>query len=375
MARRRMALTVLMRAELSEAGVDVPAVVGASAALVHSGGAKWHVPVTGKAYGQCQHAAKLRTTEPQVVVLLDVLPQVCAHCVAAVPVDDGVRALWHACEEIVAAARTVRGLRDAMGGKTVKTWSGYARALAAAAHHHDADVRRLLKPWLVDAVLGSQAWRVLRAWTRVVEKSQAALDDYRAAAPAAGQTAAITGACDAVASAPEVHQQSRALARAVHGSGSPYTWGRADVWSVVREAWGLARAQGQDAAAAHEFARSKVAQLWGEAKVTDVSALPTPAHTTPCGHSSPASWANAEFDHLLREHVAAWCRLLEEALSATVVVEDTEECLLLVAAWPLIAPEDRDLAYLAQWPQVGPSVPSPPGAIRTQLTGKPLPSC
>ncbi|MFI1205578.1 hypothetical protein ACH4VR_40185 [Streptomyces sp. NPDC020883] len=345
----RGALGRLDREALERLGLSLPAVLEATVPLARSGGGKWHVVVEGRELGPCQHAQRV-TAPAQDVVLLEHLADVCSHCVHRVALPDAVWALWLVLGEILAADKRVQELEGAVGART---WLGYARALEAAAHHRDEEVRGLLTPYLDDGECGAQVWRALRAWTAVVERSHGVLADFRAQAPAARAVAAVGAACDAVAADGAVHERSRALGAAVSVG---YGYGVLDLWAMVRAAWAMARQQGQGPEGAVDFVVRAVAEQWGRARVRDVTALPGPVLTSALGHCSPAQWADHEFAHQWRVCVHRWCAQLEEALAKAGSAEE-EQQLLLVGGWPLTQADDRELAYLAQWPLVGDEVP------------------
>lgn len=348
-------LPSLDRVELRRLDIDLPAVVEAKVQLVRAGAGKWHVPVPeGKPWGHCQHAARLAGRAPDQVVVLEALAELCSGCVGAVELPEGAGVLWQALEEILRADARATELAGASGPRT---WPSYAKALERAARHDDAAVRALLKPVLDHAELGAQGWRALRAWTAVVERSDEALAAYRAAAPSATATASVTAACDAVAADRKVHAESSALG-AVIGVGYGYGYGRPslELWAMVRAAWTRAREQGRDAGGALDYASAVVTQEWGRARVRDVTALPLPAMTCAAGHASPAAWAEAEFHHQWHSFVQRWCARLEAELAGASQGSDKQQ-LLLVCDWPLTEPHDRDLAFLAQYEQIGPRVP------------------
>ncbi|MET9509411.1 hypothetical protein ABZX62_13155 [Streptomyces flavidovirens] len=90
----------------------------------------------------------------------------------------------------------------------------------------------------------------------------------------------------------------------------------------------------------------------------DVTALPGPAIVAAGDFSSPAQWADAEFQHQWQRYVLDCCDRLEEVLEAATGsdAEDGRQ-LLLVTGWPLTRERDAELAYLAQYEQHGPVVP------------------
>ncbi|MFG2683959.1 hypothetical protein [Streptomyces sp. NPDC048392] len=130
-----------------------------------------------------------------------------------------------------------------------------------------------------------------------------------------------------------------------------------DVWAAVRRAWSGVRDQGGGAEAARTAAMRAVKEVWGGARVRDVTALPVPALVAGAGFASPAQWADAEFEHRWQQYVADCCDRLEEALGAATGDAGTGRQLLLVSGWPLNRKQDAELAYLAQYEQHGPAVP------------------
>ncbi|WP_331731261.1 hypothetical protein [Kitasatospora sp. NBC_01300] len=344
------------RGALEQAGVDLPAILDATVPLARRGSGKWHVatpnPIRHRWGGGCPHAHGLKADENIEVPFLDLLDGVCAKCVPAAALPDPVRGLWTACLAITEADHRARSL---VGGSGLRTWPGYARALAAGAHHDDEAVRALLKPWLDHDEVGEQAWIALAAWTAVIERSNLALADYQAAAPAADTTAAISRACDTVAEDPAVHATSRALDTAV---GREYRYGPAhtSLWPLVRAVWSAARRQGRCAEAAVTLALTAAQERWGAARVRDVTVLPTPARVPAGSYATPAAWADELLRLWWREAVTTWCTRLEDALDVSATEEDGRT-LLLVRDWPLTRPGDEELAYLSQFPQRGPTVP------------------
>ncbi|MET7489828.1 hypothetical protein [Streptomyces sp. NPDC005538] len=355
MSHGRSRLSSLDRTELQRLNVDLPAVVEATSPFVRSGTGKWHAPVTdGKTWGHCQHAVRLSGGTVEQVVVLEALANLCSNCVNAVEVPDGVEVLWQVLEKILRADARADALTAASGPRT---WPAYAKALEQAARRDDAEVRSLLKPVLDHAELGAQGWQALRVWTAVVERSDQALAAYRAAAPSASATTSVTAACDAVAADRTVHEESRALGSVI-GADHGYGYGRPsmELWAMVRGAWIMAREQGRDAGGALDFASAVVTKEWSGARVRDVSSLPLPAMTCAVGHASPAAWADHEFHHQWHAFVQRWCARLENEL-AQASKGSQQRQLLLVGDWPLISPADRDLAFLAQYEQIGPRVP------------------
>ncbi|MFG3149115.1 hypothetical protein [Streptomyces sp. NPDC048243] len=225
MARRD--LEVLAHADLERLGMALPAVTEATVGLVRSdGGGKWHVPTEKKKWSEhCQHAARA-AGEPNELVLLDVLDQVCARCAGQLP--DAVVALWRACSLTVAADRFVGSLRE---DTRARTWLGYAIALDRSPRKDDARVRELLRPVLLGDVFGAQAWKAMAGWSQLLERAEEQLAVYREAAPPAVASVTVGAALDAVGREAAVHEQARVLERAVGGD---RRWTEVGVWDCVR---------------------------------------------------------------------------------------------------------------------------------------------
>ncbi|MCX5602928.1 hypothetical protein OOK29_32810 [Streptomyces phaeochromogenes] len=165
--------------------------------------------------GALQHAARA-AGEPNELVLLDVLDQVCARCAGQLParLPDAVVALWRACSLTVAADRFVGSLRE---DTRARTWLGYAIALDRSPRKDDARVRELLRPVLLGDEFGAQAWKAMAGWSQVLERAEEQLAVYREAAPPAVASVTVGAALDAVGREAAVHEQARVLERAVGG--------------------------------------------------------------------------------------------------------------------------------------------------------------
>ncbi|MET8583595.1 hypothetical protein ABZX39_22395 [Streptomyces collinus] len=228
---------MLREKELVRAGVDVAALRQITVVLGRMGGGKWHVPATGSGWrSHCRHAQRL-TGSP----LVDVVEQVCRHCAPLVSASPGDEALWRAAAEVVAADKRVRRLEEQEAGP--RSWDGYARVLWEAARHRDAEVCGLLEAWAGDRACGAGARQMLQAWEGVLERSEAALAQWRAAAPAAREATSVSGACDAVAADGQLQRQGLQLAAAVVDR-SRWAQEPFDVWAAVRRAWSSARDRG-----------------------------------------------------------------------------------------------------------------------------------
>ncbi|MFD5123629.1 hypothetical protein [Streptomyces sp. NPDC058385] len=342
----------LSRPDLERVGAAVPGVLSAVVLVARPGrkGKRWHLPYSReRSLDSCRFAPAGGPGAP--MRLIDVLPDICSHCRCRVALPAPQAALWQACAEVVRADRHVHALDETQP----RTWLGYARGLAASCQHQDEQIRSLLAPWLADQTVGDQARTVLAAWARVRRADAAALAAFRRDCPGAELSVAVGTACHQVLKGHEVREQSSALARAVRGG---YGW-TVVPHQVVGRAWHDARAQGACPDVAERAAMTALEGVWGipEVRVRDVSALAGTLATQAQEYSSPAQWADAEFEARWRSFVGFCCHQLEEALRS---VQPRPEGLrlLLVDGWPLVADADRDLAFLAQWPPVGAKMPT-----------------
>ncbi|MEE1823879.1 hypothetical protein PUR61_17015 [Streptomyces sp. BE20] len=345
------------RQELLQAGVDLAVFRSATVPLARRGPGKWHVIGHGRdRWGSCTHARAFDAADAVAVPFLGLPDDVCAKCAPEAALPGPVRDLWAACRTITDADRRARTLAGSTGPRT---WPGYARALAEAAHHGDEQVRDLLKPLLDDGEVGQQAWSALRAWTAVVERSHLALAAYQADAPPADTSAAVSRACDTVAEDPDVRATDQALDTAV-GENRPPTglprYGHLSLWRLVRTAWALAKRQGRSAEDAVASTLETAASRWADLRVKDVTALPDLPGIPSAPYPTPSAWADAILQRWWRDTATAWCARLEAAIAHGPVASG-RRVLLLVRDWPLTRPGDEDLAYLAQFPQVGAAVP------------------
>lgn len=348
MRNSRGGLPLLRVHELALAGVDVGPLRRIRVSVGRTGGSKWHLPATTPGT-RCRYGRHV-SGSPQ--TLLDVLPEVCGTCAAWVRLRPAEESLWRAASEIVEADVRARGLEQPLQGP--RAWRGYPLALWQSARHHDRQVRARLEPLAANEEFAPAARQMAEAWSAVLQRSESALAAWRVAAPAAKEAASISTACDAVAADERVSEEGRELAAAIERT----WWGEScDVWSVVRRAWSTARAQGASAESAHDAAMHAVEEHWGTARVRDVTALPRVASIPAYGCSSPAEWADREFQYLWRRYVSQTCQKLETALRTAGGGGAVRYQLLLVTGWPLTRERDADLAYLAQYEQVGARVP------------------
>jgi hypothetical protein len=95
-----------------------------------------------------------------------------------------------------------------------------------------------------------------------------------------------------------------------------------------------------------------VEELYAAAQVRDVSLLAGQVAGPGWRFASPADWAAAEFEVLCRQAASSWCQRLSDALANLQGHDDDDWLLLRVEGWPLTDDADRELAYLAAYPEL-----------------------
>lgn len=130
-----------------------------------------------------------------------------------------------------------------------------------------------------------------------------------------------------------------------------------DVWAAVRRARSSVRGQDGEATAARTAATRAVEACLGGLRVRDVTALPKPALVTGAGFSSPAQWADTEFQHRWQQLRAGLLRPAGKSPEGG--HGQRRRRVAAVAGERLAADSKRDaeLAYLARFEQHGPTVP------------------
>ncbi|MET9519457.1 hypothetical protein [Streptomyces sp. NPDC002994] len=171
-------------------------------------------------------------------------------------------------------------------------------------------------------MFGPAARQMVQAWAGVLRRSEAAPATWRTKAPAAIEATSVSGACDAVATDGQVRRQGLQLAAAVELSrwAEPF-----DAWAAIRRAWSTVRDQGGGAAQARTAALRALEAQWDGVRVCDATALPEPAIVAAGDFSSPARWADAEFQHQWQRYVVDCCDRLEEALEASAAGGDARQ--------------------------------------------------
>ncbi|MFE4601432.1 hypothetical protein ACFRKE_11285 [Kitasatospora indigofera] len=124
----------------------------------------------------------------------------------------------------------------------------------------------------------------------------------------------------------------------------------------MRTAWSAARRQGRTPKEALDFTLTAAAKKWETARVRDVTVLPSPPLVPAGDFATPSAWADVVLQAWWRQTVTAWCAQLESALAPGAIGSD-ERVLLFIRDWPLTQAGDDELAYLSQFPQVGPAAP------------------
>lgn len=346
------------RAELPPLTVDalravnltLSGVESAEVLLSAAGTGKRHVPVPEDAPYYCRACRNAPAGDGVPAVLISALPTVCKRCLPLLAVPPHVTALWKVAARIVSAHAELQRLRSS---SDLPTWPGYAAALAAAPRNRDSAVQELLE---AGSVWAEDRARLAHAWSEISEAWDQFLRDYRQAAPAADLTATVSAACETVARDTATQRQAAALARIV---GDVDGWGRPwPLAGLAIEAWKTARSRGESPRSSLDFALVAVGNHLAGQHVRDVSLLPRPARTAYAGDCSPGAWADREFDHLWRETVTGWVAALEAEYRAPEPDSCDDHRLILVGSWPLTRIDDRELAYLSQYDQLGPAVPA-----------------
>ncbi|MET9396074.1 hypothetical protein [Kitasatospora sp. NPDC002965] len=339
-------MEILDREAVLRLGLDVPAVLQASAVLARGNPRqKWHTP-RGMSDRNCSSVPA--AARPEEVLLLDALPHLCSGC--RVEVDAPTGALWQVCAMAVEAEATTVSFEKAAGES--ESWSRYAAALSHSPLARDAEVRLLLAA-LLGGELAEQGRQVLSVWERMLERWRAAAQRFREMQPPPLLAAAVTSAVHQVASSGAARRGTE-LDR-LHG----LRGGPAPLWRITSSTWAKVRTIGSDPPAALAAVLETVVRTWSTYPVCEVDRLPAPAVTAADGHDGPASWARAEADYHATAAATRWCALLDQALAEAMSACEKPTQLVLVHGWPLTEASDSSLAFLSAWEQVGPTVPTP----------------
>ena len=220
---------------------------------------------------------------------------------------------------------------------------------------------------LLDALGGDPKWQpagqaATTAWQQLWDRAGTAHARARQAAGPPGLRD-----CAAAARALVTIQEDTALENELIAAiAAPPGWrdapGPAPGWGTASRAWAQAICLDGDPAAARTALAAAVEHLYGTARARDVALLPLTPACPGEEFCSPAAWADAEYQALRQTVARRWCQRLEAALDqvqAEAADVTGQWQLLLIAGWPPAAVRDRDLAYLASYPELA-RIPQPP---------------
>jgi hypothetical protein len=123
-------------------------------------------------------------------------------------------------------------------------------------------------------------------------------------------------------------------------------------WKAASRAWLDAVALDADTAAANAALLASVEEFCAGTPVRNVSLLAGQATGQGWQFASPADWAAAEFEALCHQIATSWCQWLGDALASLQGHDDDDWLLLRVEGSPLTDDADRELAYLAAYPEL-----------------------
>lgn len=240
-------------------------------------------------------------------------------------------------------------------GAPAAGWPAYARWTARTPFTGEG-VLVTITELARDPVRAATSAAATRVWQQLWSRTEAARQRARQSAGPPGLRAHAAAACALVA-AQQVTFTENELIGAI--SERPRRRGRpvpAPAWGAASRAWTGAFSLDADLAAARTALTEAIEQIYGTAPVRDIALLPSPAITAGEGFSSPAAWAQAEYRALRQAVALGWCQRLDAAL-AQVEPEAADVPgkwrLPLITGWPLVAERDRELAYLACYPEMG----------------------
>lgn len=314
---------------------------------------KWHVP--GAGHDRCHHLTRAygyHTTPATLPVQpVSVLGDYdfCRWCAHRVALPGPAAELYAAARWIVAASAWVDELETQAPGMD---WLGVARWTARTPFGPLDPVADLLS-----RLAGAQGWARHRlaaqgVWKTLRERADAAFATARQSAGPPGLRALAARARDLLATDTDTRAEAHTI-EAIGGVNRRDIW-RPDLLAQALDAWLSALAADGDPRAGHAAMLATVEARYGNAPVRDVSLLPDPALTPPDGHTSPAGWAAAEYTEVRRRLVAGWCSRLDAALHEA--PDRDAHRLLLVAGWPITSSQDKEVAYLTQYPVLGRAV-------------------
>jgi hypothetical protein len=248
----------------------------------------------------------------------------------------------------VVAGQWVAALEDAAPSAD---WLDYARWTARTPFTEPGAI-----PALINALPSVPTWAPTRAaveaaWDRLFSRAMAGSKRARQAAGPPGYRAVAAAACALAWADPDTRLESQLLAAVTAGPLPLPGWLR-HPWQAASRAWLDAVALDADTAAANAALLATVEEFCAGAQVRNVSLLAGQATGQGWQFASPADWAAAEFEALCHEVASSWCQWLGDALASLQGHDDDDWLLLRVKGWPLTDDADRELAYLAAYPEL-----------------------
>jgi hypothetical protein len=289
--------------------------------------------------------------------------EVCRACAAQVRLRGRAGAYLDLARHIIAARAWTQALEQAAPSAD---WPAFLR-WTARTPFTDENVLAL-----IEALSGDPCWEPARragatVWQELWDRADTAQERARVAAGPPGLRAHAAAACALVAA-----QQDTIMENEIIGaiSSSKLQWRNVPVpnraWGVASRAWAETICLDVDPAAARTALTGAVEQIYATAQVRDVALLPAAPAYSGDEFSSPAEWAHAEYEAVRAVTTRRWSKRLEAALAE--VHDQADEAasqwrLLLIIGWPPTAERDRELAYLAHYPELirTPQVPTPAG--------------
>jgi hypothetical protein len=349
--------------QLADAGLPGDQLAAVAFDLVQiSPGGKWHPITTSAQVPPCARvrravAAGRELTRRQAGLLTGL--ELCRACTAEIHLSDRVGTYLAIARHIIAARAWTQALEEAA---LSADWATCAR-WTARTPFDDESVLTLL-----DALGGDSRWEPGRraatvAWQQLWDRADAAQARARLAAGPPGLRAHAAAACALVAAQQDTVLENELIAAI---SATPQ-WRNQPVpargWGTASRAWAQTICLDADPAAARTALADAIEQLYATAQVRDVALLPPVPVCRGDEFASLAEWAQAEYRAVRLAVACRWYRRLETALAE--VQEESEEVtgrwrLLLITSWPPVADRDRQLAYLARYPELTrtPQVPA-----------------
>ena len=351
---------------LQEAGLSAGPLTGVRLDVVQvTPAGKWHPALPGASGTGCARVRRAADdgralTRGQAGLLAVAALGLCRACTGEIQVSGRAGAYLDLTRQIIAASAWTRALELAAPDAD---WPACLR-WATRTPFAGEEVLTLL-----DTLGGDPAWQPAQhaatmAWQQLWDRADAALARARSAAGPPGLRAHAAAACAVVAVQQDTATENEFIA-AIRGG--PDWWkssAQAPGWGAGSQAWTQAICQDANLAAAKTALADSVEGLYGAAHVRDVALLPPVPTCSGQGFCSVAEWADAEYRAVRETVIRRWCQRLEAAL-AEVQAEGADVTgqwrLLLITGWPPAAGQDRDLAYLACYPELArtPRLPGP----------------